>query len=401
MHLSARARAIRSSEIRDLLRLADRPGVISLAGGLPDPASFPAEALAEAAADVLRRDPVPALQYSTTEGAPELRAWIARRHAAATGRATSRDQVLVTTGSQQGLDLLGRVLADPGDRAVAEEPGYLGALQALRAAGLDLVGAPVDEQGLDVDHLAASLEAGLRPRLVYTVPTFQNPTGRTLVEPRRRQLAELAERHDLVVVEDAPYAALSFGAAVPPPVAAFGDRVVSLGTFSKTLAPGLRLGWLVGPEQVVAAAVRAKQSVDLHTSGLSQQLARRMVADEDGFDRHVAQVSAIYARRAAALRTALLATIGDRYEISEPAGGMFLWASPRPGTAPHIDTRDLLPVAVEHGTAFVPGAAFAVGTPDSRLAASMRLSFATHEPAELADAAARLAAAIAATVAAV
>lgn len=394
MHTSRRAAAMRSSEIRDLLRLADRPDVISLAGGLPDPDGFPVEEMAAVAADLLATtaSAAPALQYSSTEGLEPLRAWIAARHAAATGRPTGPDDVLVTTGSQQGLDLLGRVLGDPGDVVVAESPGYLGALQALRAAGLDLVGIDVHRDGLRVHQLADRLDHGLRPRIVYTVPTFQNPTGTTLPDDRRRALAALADEHGFVVIEDSPYAALRFRGEAVRPVAAHSDRVLSLGTFSKTLAPGLRLGWIVGPPEVIEAAVRAKQAVDLHTSGLSQHVALRLVERDDWYDRHVARLAGRYGERAAALRAALVGRLGHRLEVTDPDGGMFLWATPRPGSAP-IDARALLPLAIEAGTAFVPGDAFAAGDP-APLRGAMRLSFATAPPGELVVAVDRLATAI-------
>ncbi|MBK5223494.1 MAG: PLP-dependent aminotransferase family protein [Acidimicrobiia bacterium] len=397
-HLSRRATAMRSSEIRDLLRLAERPEVISLAGGLPDPGGFPAAAMSAALVELLDTDPAGALQYSSTEGIEPLRVWIAARHAEQTGQPTSADHVLVTTGSQQGLDLLGRVLADPGDEVAAEHPGYLGALQAMRANGLAVTGIPVDGDGPQVDVLEARLSRGWRPRFVYTVPTFQNPTGTSLSDERRRQLAALADRYGFCVIEDSSYAALRFRGQHLPPVAAHNDRAISLGTFSKTLAPGLRLGWLIGPAEVVGAAARAKQAVDLHTASLSQHLALRLVLQPGWFDAHVATLAARYGERSGVLRTALDERIGYRFELTDPDGGMFLWASPRPG-ATAIDTRELLAAAVEHGTAFVPGAAFAAhsatnGDDVDDLGGCMRLSFATATPSLLVEAADRLARAI-------
>ncbi|QGG96171.1 aminotransferase-like domain-containing protein [Actinomarinicola tropica] len=394
MLLSRRAAGMSSSTIRDLLHLADRPEVISLAGGLPDPDGFPLDAIRDAVAHVLagRTTALAALQYSSTEGDPGLRAWIAARHAAVTGRPTSPSQVLVTTGSQQGLDLLGRVLADPGDVAVVEEPGYLGAIQALRADALDVRGIPVDDDGLRTDALEDALRRGLRPRLVYTVPTFQNPTGTTLPDARRRHLAGLADRYGFAVVEDEPYTDLRFGGAPVVPVAAQSDRVVTLGTFSKTLAPGLRVGWLVGPAEVVAAATRAKQAVDLHTAGIAQQIALALVTAPGGIDEHVRRVAATYAERARALRAALVEAIGLRYELTDPGGGMFLWAAPRSDDAP--DAAALLHAAIARGTAFVPGEAFVVGELTPRRRGAMRLSFATAPPDDLRVAASRLAAAL-------
>jgi 2-aminoadipate transaminase len=393
--VSRRARALRSSQIRDLLDLTRRPGIISLAGGLPDPAGFPSDRLAAAAADVLLTDPSRALQYGPTEGDPALRALVAEMHTVRTGRPTRPDQVLVTTGSQQGLDLLARVLADPGDPVVVEDPGYLGALQAFQAAGLHLVAVPVaetgtgtrDRTGMDLDALDHLLgDADLEPAFVYTVPSFQNPTGTSLAASERDRLARLADHHDVLVIEDTPYADLDFTGSPPPPVAAHTDRVVTLGTVSKTLAPGLRVGWIVGPTWLIAAATRAKQAVDLHTSALGQALAVDLLADTVWFTAHLGQVTARYADRAATLHASLHQHLGEAVECAPARGGMFLWAR-----LPGVDTTALLPRAVDHGTAFVPGPAFAV---DANLADRLRLSFATTDGAGLVEAVARLAAAL-------
>jgi 2-aminoadipate transaminase len=391
-HLSTRARAVRSSEIRDLLRLAERPGIISLAGGLPDPGGFPLDDI-RVAADTAVSESSRSLQYTSSEGDEDLREIVAARHTAATGRHTTPDDVVITTGSQQGLDLLARTLADPGDAALVENPTYLGALQAMRAAGLVTVGIPVDPDGLDIAALAAHLDTTPSPRFVYTVPTFANPTGTTLVDERRRQLARLADHHGFLVIEDAPYADLRFRGAAVAPVASDSDRVISLGTVSKTLAPGLRVGWMIGPRPVVDAVVRLKQAVDLHTSGLSQRIVVHLLMRSDWVEAHVSALAARYGQRCAALRTAVDAHLGDRLDITDPDGGMFLWATPRDGALP-IDARALLPLAIDAGTAFVPGDAFAAErTP--HLAGSMRLSFATASSEDLTRAAGRLASAVA------
>jgi 2-aminoadipate transaminase len=381
--LSRRAAAMRTSEIRDLLHLVDRPEVISLAGGLPDPAGFPVAQLADAVASLLVDSPRRALQYGPTEGDRTLRELLADRHTARTGRPTSPDQVLVTSGSQQGLDLLARILADPGDTVVVEDPAYLGALTAFAAAGLAVEGVPVGATGLDLDTLGTLLHGRLiPPAFLYTVPTFQNPSGATLPEAGRRALAALADHHDLLVVEDDPYGALHHDGPPPAPLAAHSERAVSLGTVSKTLAPGLRVGWLIGPEWLVRAAARAKQAVDLHTSSLGQAVAATLLADDAHHETHLAAVRATYATRARALVAALRTTFGDRVEVDPPQGGMFVWAR-----LPGVDTRALLPVAVEEGTAFVPGDAFAVArSANDRL----RLSFATTDEAGLVEAVARL-----------
>ena len=393
-HLSARALSARSSEIRDLLRLADRPGIISLAGGLPDPAGFPIAAM-RAAADRALAAPGPSLQYGATDGDTELRALLAARHAATTGRPTRPEEVLVTTGSQQGLDLLARALADPGETALVEDPTYLGALQALRAAGVTTEGVRSDDEGLDTDALAARLANRASPpvRLVYTVPTFANPTGTTMPDDRRRHLGALADRHGFLVIEDSPYADLRFRGEVVAPVATHSDRVISLGTVSKTLAPGLRVGWMIGPAEVVEAVGRLKQAVDLHTSGLTQRIALDLLSRPTWFDDHVGHLAQQYGERARALRTALVEHLGTRLDLTDPDGGMFLWATPR-ADAPLLDTRALLPRAIAAGTAFVPGDAFAAD-PRSSSCGSMRLSFATAPPDDLVHAAARLASAVA------
>lgn len=392
MHLSDRARAVRSSEIRDLLRLADRPGLISLAGGLPDPTGFPVGALLDAVTASLA-DPTPTLQYTTTEGDPALRALVAARHEEATGRATEPGQVVITTGSQQGLDLLARALGDPGDRVWVEDPAYLGALQAIRAAGLQPVAVRCDGSGIDAEALGQAISSTTRGRFVYTVPTFQNPTGATLTDTRRRAVAALADENDVLVVADEPYAPLRFRGAPTRPLAAHSERVVSLGTVSKTLAPGLRLGWMIGPTELIDAVVRLKQAVDLHTSGLSQRVVLHLLQRQEWFDDHVSMLAAAYGERAAVLRDALDGHLGSRLTITDPDGGMFLWLTPRPGSTP-LDCRSLLPLAIAEGTAFVPGSAFAID--DARAhAGSMRVSFATATPAELEVAARRLAAAVA------
>jgi 2-aminoadipate transaminase len=381
---SRRAAAAQSSEIRDLLRLTQRAEVISLAGGLPDPDGFPAAAIAEVAARLVATQPNRVLQYGPTEGDDQLRSWLAERHASTTGRPTTIDQVLVTTGSQQALDLTARVLCDPGDVIAVEDPGYLGALQAFRAADVALAAVPVDDRGMQVE-LVASRAAEIKA--VYTVSTFQNPTGTTLTHDRRVALAAAAEADGFVVVEDAPYADLRFRGDPLHPIAAHTDRCVAIGTISKTLAPGLRVGWMVGPSWLIAAATRLKQAVDLHTSSLSQGIVAELVASSDWYDEQIAAVAERYGRRATVLRQALVDRFGDRIEVTDPDGGMFLWA-----TLDRVDSAALLPLAVEAGTAFVPGRAFAV---DRDLTGGLRLSFATADESGLVTAVDRLAGAVA------
>jgi 2-aminoadipate transaminase len=297
-------------------------------------------------------------------------------------------RVLVTSGSQQALDLLARTLCAPGATVVVEEPAYLGALQALCAAGAVPHPVPLDEDGLDVDELARRLAGGLRPALVYTVTTFQNPSGAVLAPARRVQLAELAARYGFTVVEDDPYAEIRFGIPPVPPVRATNDAdVVTLGSFSKTVAPGVRVGWAVLPEPLVGPLTRLKQAADLQTGSLGQAVVARLVADRPWWEHHLDEVRAVYAERAAALADALGAAFGDRLALGSPRGGMFLWGRFTDGTP----TSALLPVALAHGVGFVPGEEFFSGPDPDR--SSLRLSFATNGPAGLAEAARRLAAA--------
>jgi 2-aminoadipate transaminase len=384
--LARRAGRLVSSQIRDLLRLAEQPGIASLAGGLPDGDTFAVDRLTLASERALRvrgRYGATALQYAPTEGLSPLRELVASggaAHPALGDPATT----IVTTGSQQGLDLIARVLVDPGDTVVVEDPVYLGARQALLAAGARLVGTTVDDGGLDVDALAERLRAGLRPRLVYIVPHFQNPTGATLAPARRARVAELATRYGFVVVEDDPYAALGFDGRRHDPIGALApDHVVTLGSASKVLAPGLRIGWLRAPSWLCPAIVLAKQSADLHTPAFNQLIVLDVLGDEPFLRGHLARLRAAYAEKAAALHEAVAGSV----ECTPPAGGMFLW-----GTTP-CDTTRAFASAVAAGVAYVPGAAFAVG--DTRAhARSLRLSYATLPPDELRGAGERLRAAL-------
>lgn len=375
--LSARATNLRSSVIRDLLRIVDDPSVLSLAGGLPAPEAFPTDALVNAAAADFS-DPG-TWQYSATDGNAGLCDWIARQ--SGTGRSAA--EVVVTHGSQQALDLVVRALCDPGDRVAADCPGYLGALQVFEANGCRVLSVPVDDHGLDVDVLAEQLAGGARPRLVYTCPTFQNPTGVTMPDERRRSLAALADHYGFAVVEDDPYSRLRWQGIPGPPISTYTDNGIWLSTFSKTLSPGMRLGWLVGPDWLVTAVTRLKQSADLHTSTVAQRLALRVVTEPGWYDSHLRRIVPLYAERAVTLADRLEEHLGDQVSFERPNGGLFLWA-----TLPGVDTDALLPAAVSHGVAFVPGSAFGASS------TTMRLSYATLGHQDLDEGARRLAAAV-------
>jgi 2-aminoadipate transaminase len=323
---------------------------------------------------------VAALQYGPTEGDDELRALAAAR----LGAAVAAD-VLVTTGSQQGLDLVARALVDPGDVVVVEAPSYLGALQALRTCEPAFVDVPLDRDGLCTDVLEERLVAGLRPKLLYTVPNFQNPSGTTLALGRRVHLAALADRYGFVVVEDDPYGVLRFRGDPLPPIRSFGENVVSLGTASKLLAPGLRVGWLAAPAWLLGPLVRLKQAADLHTSTLAQRIVADVLADAPFLAAHVEHVGALYRERC----DALVDAVDGLVDVVRPDGGMFLWGRMHDGD---LDTTALLAIAVERGVAFVPGPAFHVAGQGTD---ALRLSFSTLTPAELREAATRLGDAVA------
>lgn len=388
--LSQGARDSESSVIRDLLRLASRDGLISLGGGIPAPELFPIERILKATEESFAELGAGAAQYGLTEGELQLRE-VAAGLAEEEGASALPDQILVTTGSQQALDLLGWVLIDRGDVVVVEDPAYLGALQALRKYEPELVGIPVDASGLDTEALEAKLQAGLSPKVVYCNPNFQNPTGATLSPDRRAHLVALADQYDFLIIEDDPYAALRFSGDDLPSMASMGDQVIRVRTVSKILAPGLRVAWTIGPGRLIEALAIAKQAADLHTSTLTQHIAARLVGDAEWFPQHLASLAPWYQVRCDALISGLTASLGKTLTFNPPDGGMFLWARLDAGLPPDSSMSDLLSVAIEHGVSFVPGSAFAVETHRSDY---LRLSYATASTGQLTEAAARLAAAI-------
>ena len=360
---SEAASRVRSSAIRDVLAVVGRHDVISLAGGLPAPEAFPSRQLAEAIATLLAHDPGGALQYSATEGFGPLREWIAADNG------VDPDQVLVTSGSQQALELVVRTLVDPGAEVALADPGYVGAIQAFHLVGAHLVGVTTDDQGLLVDDLARRLAEGLRPALVYVVPNFHNPTGASLAAERCRALAELADHYGFVILVDDPYLHLRWAGQAPPPLATLSDCVVTLGSFSKTLCPGLRVGYVVGPRAVIRAVALVKQAADLHTATLTQRATFQVISEPDFFGSHLCRLRSLYQARATALVGALRLHLDGQFEFRDPEGGFFVWGRLMSG---NVDAEELLRPAVARGVAFVPGAAFAV---HSGLARHLRLAF--------------------------
>ncbi|MEU0024876.1 PLP-dependent aminotransferase family protein [Streptomyces sp. NPDC006335] len=381
--LAARARSVGGSPVRDILAVTARPEVINFAGGLPAPELFDAEGIADAYRAVLEEVPERALQYSTTEGEPVLRTALAER-TSARGLATDADDVLVTTGSQQALSLLATALIEPGDTVLVESPCYLAALQAFGFAGARVVAVPGDDEGPDPVALE-ELVVRERPKLLYTVPTFQNPTGRTMSAGRRAAVASVAARCGLWIVEDDPYGELRFEGERVPWIAAHEevhDRVVLLGSFSKVMAPGLRLGWLRAPDALRRACAVAKQAADLHTPTVNQLAAARYLADRD-LDAHVRRVAGVYGERRDAMLAGLAEALPEGSTWTRPEGGMFLWAR----LPSSYDTTALLPQVVARDVAYVPGAPFYAGEPDR---STLRLCFVTQTPQEIEEGLRRL-----------
>jgi len=380
--IAGRLRDVASSPVREILALTARPGVISFAGGLPAPELFDAAGLGDAFAAALA-DAGRTLQYSTTEGDPALREQIAAR-LTARGLPTAADELLVTSGSQQALALVAAATLEPGDRVLVEEPSYLAAIQAFKMAGAEVIAVPCDDEGLDPDAVA-SLAARHGARLLYTVATFQNPTGRTLPLVRREALIGVAARTGLWILEDDPYGELRYHGEPVPAIASLPGaegRVLAISTLSKVAAPGLRIGWLRTPQSLRGPVVVAKQAADLHSSTIDQAAAARWLAAID-LDAHVATLRRVYGERLDALVEGLAGALPPGSTHNRPDGGMFVWARLPDGW----DAEPLLARALEHDVAFVPGAPFFAGPPDH---AAMRLSFTAHPPAEIVDGLARL-----------
>ena len=366
-----------SSPVREILALTERPGVVSFAGGLPAPELFDVVGLREAFATVLSDECAGrALQYSTTEGDPALRSVIAQR-LTMRGLDTEAQDLLVTSGSQQALTLVSAVLLEPGDRVLVEEPSYLAALQCFALARAVAVPVPCDNEGLDPDALD-ELVAEHRPKLLYTVPTFHNPTGRTLGLARRQALAAAVKRTGLWLVEDDPYGELRYDGEALPALASFLEaraQVVALSTLSKIAAPGLRLGWVRAPRTLLGPLTIAKQAADLHSSSVDQAAAARWLATSD-LDAYVARLRAAYRARRDTLLEGLAAALPPGSTFNRPEGGMFVWARLPDGW----DASAILPRALERDVAYVPGAPFFSGCPDP---ATLRLSFTAHPPDEI------------------
>jgi 2-aminoadipate transaminase len=369
---ASRTKVMKSSAMRDLMAVTARPEVISLAGGLPDTSTFPPETFAAVAQRIASESCAKALQYGPTEGLDETKDCIGEVMSAE-GMRVDNEDMLVTTGGQQVLDLVTRTLIDPGDVVIAEGPTYPGAVPVFTSYQADVLQIDMDADGMRVDLLEETLDRldreGRRPKFVYTVPSFQNPAGVTMSQPRRRRLVELAHERELLVLEDNPYGLLRYEGDPPPPLLSLdgGIYVMYLGTFSKILSPGIRLGWVVAPPPVLEKINLGKQAADLCTSTLSQLMVQAYFAEGRWRD-YVDSLTEIYRARRDTMLDALADHFPPQAEWTRPSGGLFIWA-----TLPDfIDTTDLLARALQENVAFVPGEAAFL---DGRGRASMRLNF--------------------------
>jgi 2-aminoadipate transaminase len=362
---SSRAQKLTSSAIREILKITERPEVISFAGGLPAPVTFPVEAIQAACARMFADNPQASLQYTPTEGLSTLREWIAKRHG------TTASRVLITTGSQQGLDLLGKIFIDPQSKVLVETPTYLGALQAFSLFEPAYASVPTDDKGLLPDALTPELAAGAR--FFYTIPNFQNPTGRRLPLDRRQALVARAKELGVLLVEDDPYGELSYtGDQLPSLRSLNPDGVIYMGSFSKILAPGMRLGYIIAPEPIHFKLVQAKQASDLHTPSFTQRVAYE-VLKTGLLDSHIPTIRALYGKQCEAMLESLQRHMPAGVHWNRPEGGMFIWVEVPEG----IDTMALLEKAVARNVAFVPGAPFYANAPRRN---TLRLAFVTVPP---------------------
>ncbi|HEX6506447.1 MAG TPA: PLP-dependent aminotransferase family protein [Chloroflexota bacterium] len=383
-----RTTRMRSSAIRELLKITERPDVISFAGGLPAPELFPVDEVAAVSERVLRKAGKTALQYGPTEGYRPLRELLADQMRGEGVPATA-DHVLITTGSQQAIDLVGKILLDPGDRVVVESPTYLAALQAWNAYEAEFVAVPSDDSGMNVDAVEA---LGSQPAMIYALPNFQNPRGITLAMERRHHLVDVARRHGIAILEDDPYHDLRFSGEHLPRLVAldaarddgvtYAGNVISLGTFSKILAPGLRVGWVLAPREVIEQLTQAKQGADLHTSMLDQMIAYEML--ESGYLReHTKVLVQTYRHRRDVMLEALEEHFPAGVRWTRPEGGMFLWVE----FPEAVDVVELLRAAREEKVAFVPGHGFHCDRNDC---STLRLNFSNSSPERIRDGISRL-----------
>lgn len=395
MQFASRLDNVETSAIRELFKLLGTPGIISFAGGFPDSAMFDVEGLKEASARALSEEPGGALQYGATEGYEPLRTQLSA-FMKTKGVEVDPSGLIVTTGSQQALDLLGKTLISPGDKVIVEGPTFLATIQCFRLYGAQLISAPIDAEGVRTDELE-KLIAEHKPRFVYLIPTFGNPSGAMLSLERRRKVLEMAVKHQTLIVEDDPYGDLYFNQAPPPSIMSLtkevpGSRelVVHCGSLSKVLSPGLRIGWMIGPAELLAKATMCKQFSDAHTSTFAQATAAQYLKS-GRMPATLANVRKVYAERAQAMGDALRRELGDAIAFEQPGGGLFFWARLTGANGKIADANVFAKRAIEKLVAFVPGAPFFAEKPD---VATLRLSFATANVEKIREGIARLGAAL-------
>ncbi len=387
---AARTARLRASTIREMLKTTQQPDVISFGGGLPAPELFPTREIGECTVEVMEAYGAAALQYGVTEGIPEMRTWVAERLSRRLEKIFDPSEILIVNGSQQGLDLIGKIFLDPGDHIVLENPSYLGAIQAFDAYQAHYLSVDTDEDGI----VPASLERVLHsaapfPKFLYIVPNFQNPTGRTLAAERREAIVRICERFDLPIVEDDPYGELRFEGSDLPAIASFktDSCVIYCGTGSKILAPGLRVAWLAIPDHDVRDKIAlAKQGTDLQTGSLAQYVFHRYASRAKEFESHVGSIVRTYARRRDVMHEALGTHMPSGVRCTRPSGGMFMWAS-----VAGIDTTDLLKLSAQSKVVFVPGVSF---YPGRDVTDGMRLNFSNASEENIREGISRLAAAV-------
>ena len=387
---------VETSAIRELFKLLGKPGIISFAGGFPDAALFDVDGIRAASNAALDEEPGAALQYGATEGYQPLREQIAAFMTSKGAQELAPEHLIVTTGSQQALDLLGKTLISPGDKVIVEGPTFLATIQCFRLYGAELISAPIDEHGVKTDELEKLIEQH-KPKFVYLIPTFGNPSGAVLPLARRKQVLEMAVKHNTLVVEDDPYGDLYFGDAPPPSLLALSHQVpgsrallAHCGSLSKVLSPGLRVGWLVAPPELLAKATMCKQFSDAATSTFAQATAAQYLK-AGRLPATLAKMRAVYSERAQALGDALRKDVGDAIRFVQPQGGLFVWARLTGAGGKVADGNVLAKRAIEQGVAFVPGAPFYCANPDL---ATLRLSFATADVAKIREGVSRLARAL-------
>jgi 2-aminoadipate transaminase len=414
MQFASRLDNVSTSAIREIFKLLGRPGIISFAGGFPDPELFDLEGVREATHQAMHQEgqwgAKAVLQYGPTEGWGPLKEGIAA-HMAAKGISVQPDGLITTTGSQQALDLIGKTMISPGDKVIVEGPTFLATIQCFKLYGADLISAPIDADGVRVDELE-KLIVEHKPKLVYLIPSFGNPSGAMMPLERRKKILQLAVEHKVLVVEDDPYGELYFGTPPPPSIMALSQDVPEArqylaycGSFSKVLSPGLRVGWMIAPPELLAKATMCKQFSDAHTSNLSQAIAANYLGLMDGttahpvrrLDKTLGLVRTTYAQRASTMAACLQKELGNALTYTQPQGGMFFWTRltghPLPGSsaATSQDATAYAKRAPDHGIAFVPGAPFFATNPDN---ATLRLSYATSDLGKIEEGVARLAKAL-------